>query len=258
MPRTIAITTVFNEERTVISVLNDIANYADAVIVVNDGSQDSSREKIERWKEARDNIYFISMRENRGQSQALKRAYALIKYLLEKRKLSPEDLVVELDSDGQHDPNYIRALCGRKLGNPSVDIVLARRDFSFYPRYKVWGNRLLTLIASLLSGKRYEDVESNYRVMEAQLYLPLLDYFLGHRYSGAFETGIITGLLGYTTDNSLVVKTPCYRAGARAFDALHVLACGLWAWTRVKLKARSNDLDSLTSMALAEWTDGHR
>ncbi len=255
MARRIVITTVFNEERTVIPILNGIAKHADIMIVVNDGSSDSSREKIEGWKNGRDNIYFISMTENRGQSAALKRGYVFVKHLLEARKVSPEDLVVEIDSDGQHDPNYIGALCEHKLGNRWVDVVLARRDFSFYPRHKILGNKFLTFVASFLSGERYRDVESNYRVMEARLYLPLLDYFLGYRYSGAFETSIITGLLKYRTDNSFLVKTPCYRAGARVLDGFHLLVCGLLAWIKVKFSAKNTDLDKLTSITLAEWTD---
>lgn len=248
----VAITPVYNEEKVIVSVLERIKKHVDVLIISNDGSTDSTSALIEAWRKGKQGVYVISARKNAGASMALKKGYALVAHLVPTGALAPDDPVIEIDSDGQHDPDYMPGLVALYVRHRGEQVVLARRDFSNYPLIKIWGNRFLTAVASLLGGTRYHDVESNYRVLPARIFPELLRYFLGYRYSGAFEVGIILGRLGYRTDNSFVVQVPYYRAGSRAIDGLHVLGAGLLAWARVVMRRPRPGGENLVSEVLAE------
>ena len=252
--KTIAITPVFNEENVIVSVLERIKRHVDILIVSNDGSTDGTPKLIDAWRREKQGVYVISARQNGGASMALKKGYALVTHLLATGVVEPTDAVIEIDSDGQHDPDYIPKLVERYAASRDIDVVLARRDFSNYPFSKVWGNRFLTAVASLLAGARYHDVESNFRVMAARVFPELLQYFWGYRYSGAFEVGIILGRLHYRTDNTFVVRVPHYRAGSRPIDGFHVLAAGLVAWAKVVARRPQPAADEFLRGALSELT----
>lgn len=239
---------MYNEANGIIELLNRVAAHADYLVLVDDCSKDSTVARVNAWRKNRNNVFLIALPKNVGASGALKVGYQFIGHLLSQGVIAPDDLVMEMDADGQHDPKYISLLRQPfDNGNP-IDVVLARRDFSNYPPYKRFGNRVLTLIAGVLSGFAYHDVESNYRVSRASIFPRLLEYFSGYRYSGAFEVGIILGALNYRIVNDTVVQVPFYREGARAMDGFHVLAMGLKAWIKVRLGLRNRNLPALASV----------
>jgi hypothetical protein len=163
-----------------------------------------------------------------------------------------------MDSDGQHDPIYIDALSERFIKLENYDVVLGRRDFSNYPLYKKIGNKGLTIIASTLGGFKYKDVESNFRVTRTRVLVEILDYFIGYRYSGAFEFGIISGRLGHRIDNGSEIKVPLYRSGTNLWDGFHVLVTGIIACIKVLFKIRNRSIDEFCGLAVSEWTEYSR
>jgi len=247
----IAITPVHNEQDSIAAVLERIWPQVDLLIVVEDGSTDDTRARVAAWAEGRLNVYFVSSPTRLGQSRALKRGYALVHELLRRGVIAPDDPVIELDSDGQHDPAYITPLfefwqsCG-------ADIVLARRDFAGYPLYKRFGNWGLTIINSILTGQWFFDAVSNFRVASARARSDLLPYYTGYRYSGSFEANIIFAGLGYRTDNTFRVHVPLYRTGARARDGWHIVWTGLRAWARVRARRPSPDVERFVQATLAD------
>jgi glycosyltransferase involved in cell wall biosynthesis len=242
IPKLVVLIPAYNEAHAIIGVLERVSVYADMLIIIDDCSNDSTFQLVAQWGKERSGLYLISLPQNTGASGALKAGYILVMHLLEKGMIASEDLVLEIDSDGQHDPKYIPQLRQPFLDGDNVDVVLARRNFSVYPLYKRFGNRVLTLIANLLGGFSYHDVESNFRVTRAKVFPRLLDYFSGYRYSGAFEVGIILASLRYRIINDIVIDVPFYRAGARAVDGLHVLAMGLRAWFKVRFGLKNRDI----------------
>lgn len=248
----IALTPAFNESKVITSVLDRISKHVDIIIVSEDCSTDGTKDLIMTWMESHPGTYLIAAHRNQGASAALKKGYILITKLLEAGLVSEHDLVVEIDSDGQHDPADIPRLMSRWESLPDVDVVLARRDFSNYPFHKIVGNRGLTFIATVLSRFRYHDVESNYRVMPTATFKALLDYFQGYRYSGAFEVGIILPLLGFRTDNEMEIRIPYYRAGSRAQDGFHVVHTGIGSWFDVIRKKKRRDYQRWVDQVAAE------
>ncbi len=235
------------------AVLPRIAAEADLTIAVDDGSTDGTHEYLSRWSRDNPHALVVTSQRNGGTSVALRKGYVLIAHLLDRGCISPDDHVIEVDADGQHDPKYIGELCDRFAAfGGTIDVVLARRDFRVYPRYKVAGNWVLSRLASLLAGFRYRDVESNFRVMPARRFSELLRWYGGYRYSAAFEVGIILGDLGCRIDNDYVVDVPSYRHGAGVTDGFPLLVMGLRAWIRRRLGMTSPDLRAFSSETIKE------
>jgi len=247
----IAITPAHNEQDSILGILERIYPQVDLLIVVEDGSIDQTRAYIEAWAGERQNVFFISSPIRLGQSTALKRGYALVHELLRRGVIAADDPVIELDSDGQHDPAYITPLF-EFWQSCEADIVLARRDFAGYPLYKRFGNWGLTVINSILTGQRFFDAVSNFRVAPARARSELLPYYTGYRYSGSFEANIIFAGLGYRTDNTFRVHVPLYRAGARARDGWHIVWTGLRAWWWVRLRQPNQDTEAFVQQMLTD------
>jgi glycosyltransferase involved in cell wall biosynthesis len=249
--RRVVITPVYNEQDGIADVLDQMWPQVDILIVVDDGSTDGSRLQVEAWAQERAGVYFVSSPVNRGQSAALKRGYAVAHHLLERGLIADKDPVVEMDSDGQHDPAYLTSLIDF-WQRANADIALAQRDFAGYPFYKRVGNWGLTCINSALTGQRYFDAVSNFRVTSARARSELLCYYTGYRYSGSFEANIIYAGLGYKTDNSFKVHVPLYRTGTRAMDGWHIVWTGLRVWQRVRARRPSTDVDAFVRETLAD------
>ena len=87
---------VYNEAATVHSVLDEVAKYAQNILVVNDGSTDETSLRLAE----RSDIAVISHLKNRGYGAALKSAF---KYAIDEGY----EFIVTLDCDGQHQPKRI-------------------------------------------------------------------------------------------------------------------------------------------------------
>ena len=88
---------VFNEATHVKSVLQQVLNYADNVLVVNDGSTDGTAAALAEFE---DRVLIESHPENRGYGAALQTAFQYaVRY--------GYDVLVTIDCDGQHQPGLI-------------------------------------------------------------------------------------------------------------------------------------------------------
>lgn len=231
--RKIVILPVFNEEEHIERLLPQLEDMVDIFIVVNDGSFDSSEEKILQWAKDRKNVYYEKLASNKGMACALKRGFCLVEQLLREGKIGNEDLVITMDADGQHNPEYIPAMLKFMQGN-DLDILLTRRDFSPYPLYRKLGNKMLSLYASILSGHKYKDVESGFRIMRASVIPCLLRYYVGFGYSNAQEIAIISGLLKLKINNEYLTQIAYYKSGGpNVFDALIVATMSMLVFLRV-------------------------
>jgi glycosyltransferase involved in cell wall biosynthesis len=234
LPKTIVILPVYNEEKTLSNILQRISPRIDALVCVNDGSGDSSLHLLEKFARKRKNTYIVDLPKNSGMAGALKQGFLFVLYLERKQIIQGGDIVVTIDADGQHKPEYIPALV-RHLKAQKADVVLTKRDFSVYPRYKIWGNRFLTWTNSLLSGKKYNDVESGLRLLKVKTLRPILKYYWGVKYSCAQEIALISAREGFKIDNEFEVEVPRYRAGTTVWDGFIVLGVSLLIYARQAL-----------------------
>lgn len=87
---------VFNEVQYVDDVLDQVKQYSEHVLVVDDGSSDGTAEKLAK----RDDITVVCHEENQGYGAALRTAF----------QFADEhdfEIVVTIDCDGQHEPQRI-------------------------------------------------------------------------------------------------------------------------------------------------------
>lgn len=120
-PRLLTALPVYNEARYLDSVLDLVAQHADDILVIDDGSTDGTAEKLA----ARSDIKIVTHSENRGYGAALRSAFCYAQQ-------NGYDVLVTIDCDGQHEPQRIRslaALCSASADGSfeGVDIVSGSR-----------------------------------------------------------------------------------------------------------------------------------
>ncbi|WP_224447653.1 glycosyltransferase family 2 protein [Haloprofundus salilacus] len=161
----------YNEEHAVGSIVAEAREYADIVVVVDDGSVD---ETAERAAEA--GAVVVEHPENRGYGAALRT-------LFEEGKRRNASSLVVLDADGQHSPCDIKRLL-RQQEECGADIVIGSRftgtvesDIPLYRRFGIWVINVLTNVG--LGGFRKEnrisDTQSGFRAYGAKALQTLAD-----------------------------------------------------------------------------------
>jgi glycosyltransferase involved in cell wall biosynthesis len=244
----IVILPVFNEGKRVGGVLAELQDFADLLILVNDGSQDNSYQFLQQWRKGKSGIYLINFPVNRGKAKALQAAFALVVDLLNKNSLAPDDIIFTTDADGQiKTQDLSRALSYMQEHN--LEALISRRDFSLYPRYKVLGNWILSLNASLAAGRRFYDSECGLRLLKASLVPKILSYYTGIRYSAEQEISIILSRLKVKLDNNFIIALKFYHSNTTLKDFFINLCLGQIAFLRVLFRL-SRALNEILALEL--------
>ena len=152
MAKITAILPAYNEELCISSVILCSKKYVDKVIVVDDGSTDNTA-KIAKLAGAQ----VISHSSNKGKGAALKTGFKAAK---------ESEIIVTLDSDGQHNPKEIPKLI-TPIIDGEADIVNGSRyisgDKKDTPPYRRIGQSILDKITNLGSGLNSTDSQSGFR-----------------------------------------------------------------------------------------------
>jgi glycosyltransferase involved in cell wall biosynthesis len=239
-PRLIAVMPAFNEAPTIAGVLDRLYPLVDRLLIVDDGSIDSTREVVFRWLEDKPHAQLISFNKNRGMSAAYYEAFQHVARMVEQHQIDADDVVATVDADGQHDPASLADLL-RPIAQ-GADAVIGRRDFRLYPAYKRAGNWLMSAWASIWAGRRFHDVESGYRAFRVGALIDALQYYKGYKYSETVEIAVILPILGYRIHDTTVVDIPVFRSNTRLKDVvidLIAMPCASWrAMTMRRLPLR--------------------
>src|SRR5205085_1337428 len=222
-PRRIAIVPAYNEEPSVVAVLDELYRAVDELVVVDDGSTDGTRAAIQAWLPGHDRCRLLWHDVNQGMSEAYILALTVLRTRLDASELSPNDLVFTVDADGQHDLAVLDELVQTTI-DEGLDAMLARRDLSYHGPYKKLGNALLSGWASVWAGNRLHDVESGYRIFRLGSLAHALDYYTGYKYSETVEVAVVMSRLGYRVRNDHLVPVPVSRSRTRLRDAVIDLA----------------------------------
>ena len=150
---TVAVIPAYNEERFIGSVVLRALNYADVVIVVDDGSNDATAEIAEAA-----GAVVLRHGENQGKGVALNTGFRRA------RELCPR-AVVMLDADGQHQPEEICQVLA-PIRSGEADIAVGSRYLekeTGVPKHRVWGHWAFSTLTNLLSGVRVTDSQCGFR-----------------------------------------------------------------------------------------------
>lgn len=158
---------VFNEEKTILEMLKKvqdvkIAGVEKQIIIVNDGSSDSTGKKISGLT-ARSKVEVLSHARNRGKGAAVKTGI----------KNATGDYIIIQDADLEYNPSDITKLVKPILDGESEVVYGTRlkRLPSFSREEKTpqfllhyVGNKFLSLITSILYGQWITDMETCYKL----------------------------------------------------------------------------------------------
>jgi peptidoglycan/xylan/chitin deacetylase (PgdA/CDA1 family) len=222
-PRRIAVVPAYNEEPTVVAVLDELYAHVDELVVVDDGSTDNTRAEVERWLPGHDHCTLLCHDVNQGMSEAYYLALTMLRERLQRGELDADDLVFTVDADGQHDLQVLDELVQITI-DEDLDANLARRDLSYHHAWKRSGNWVLSRWATLWAGSPLLDVESGYRIFRLGALAHALDFYSGYKYSETVEVAVVMCQLGYKVRNDHVVPVPVSRSRTSARDAVIDLA----------------------------------
>jgi glycosyltransferase involved in cell wall biosynthesis len=155
--KTIVIVPAFNEQAAIGSVVQKSLQYADDVLVVDDGSSDDTCE-IARKAGAS----ILKHPTNFGKGVSLKDAFS---------KVGGYDIVVTIDGDGQHNPDEIPALI-KPIRENQADFVNGSRYLNGFdentPAYRRVGQRVLDIATNVTAGTNVTDSQSGFRAFKGE------------------------------------------------------------------------------------------
>ena len=158
---------VFNEAKYLEKFINELSKEINRshiirkVIFVNDGSTDNSLKIIENLCKKNRIFHLINLKNNLGKGHAMSKGFGIA-------KRDRSDCVIFMDSDGQHNPRYIKSFLKRLQKEP---IVLGYRRLSRgAPWLRKMGNKIATLIISKLFGIKRQDLLCGFMAFRKDIY----------------------------------------------------------------------------------------
>lgn len=144
----------YNNDHALESVIRGVLNYNDDIIVVNDGSTDSTADILNKFSRIR----VITLPRNRGKGWALRKGFELASE-------SGFDYAITIDSDGQHFPDDLPRFLESIEQNPGSMIVGARNMAQQQvPGTSNFGHKFSIFWFRVETGLNIPDVQTGYRL----------------------------------------------------------------------------------------------
>lgn len=145
----------YNNEKTLKRVIDGMLDYTENIIVVNDGSTDSTLKILNHYPQ----ISVINLPENKGKGNGLKIGFRKAKEL-------GYNYAVTIDSDGQHYPDDIPVFVEALLNENEDILLIGNRNMSQdgIPKKSSFGNRFSNFWFWFETGIKLEDTQSGYRL----------------------------------------------------------------------------------------------
>jgi dolichol-phosphate hexosyltransferase len=158
---------VYNEEATVVTAVKrvlDVEFPCDVeLVVVDDGSQDATRDLLRGIKDER--LRLVLHQANQGKGAAVRTGAAA----------ASGDFLIICDADLEYAPEEIPELLDVVLRG-DADVVFGSRTFGSHNAYSFWyvqGNKVVTLTANLLFNSYISDLETCFKLLPLDLYRQL-------------------------------------------------------------------------------------
>jgi glycosyltransferase involved in cell wall biosynthesis len=149
----------YNNEQTLEKVVGDVLSYTGQVIVINDGSTDSTARILEKFPE----VKLVSYPVNKGKGFALRLGF--------KQAVSEGyEYAISIDSDGQHFAEDLYKFLLKLDEHPAAIIMGARNmEQSSIPGKSSFGHKFSNFWFWVETGIKLPDTQSGYRLYPVKL-----------------------------------------------------------------------------------------
>jgi len=150
----VALLPAYNEEDRISEVVHQVYRHVEKVLVCDDGSTDHTYSlSVQAGAEV------IRHKQNMGYGASLRSLFL-------KANTIPADMFVTVDSDGQHDTNFIPSLTA-PIVRREADIVIGSRFLSqrldFTPPHRKIAIKLITRLCDITNMYGFTDLQSGFR-----------------------------------------------------------------------------------------------
>jgi Glycosyltransferases involved in cell wall biogenesis len=154
---------VYNEVNNIQEVIKRVEStkFHKEIIVVDDGSTDGSREKLNELRSRNSGLTVIFHNQNQGKGGAI---HTALRYVT-------GELVLIQDADLEYDPSEYGPLL-EPFQESTVRVVYGSRNLRKNPRVSLaffWGGVILSVVANILYGSRLTDITTGYKVFRTDL-----------------------------------------------------------------------------------------
>lgn len=148
----------YNESRNILSLIQDIKKHQLDVLVIDDGSTDST------FSIAKDaGVQAMLNLRNQGKGASLAKGF---KYVLENNF----DAVITMDADGQHLAQDLPVFI-EEANNPGIHIILGNRmqNVEKMPYVRVLTNKFMSWLISAISKQSIPDTQCGFRLIKREV-----------------------------------------------------------------------------------------
>lgn len=175
-PRICVLIPTYNNERTLEKTVRSVLLYTPHILVVDDGSVDSTKQIL---RQLPDGIKVVSYKKNRGKGYALKQGFR-------EALRNGYEAVITMDSDGQHLAEDLPLLEEVHNRHPKALVVGSRRMANpNMPAKNTFANRFSNFWFCLQTWQHLPDTQSGYRLYPLQAMHGVSP--LCHRYEAELE-----------------------------------------------------------------------
>ena len=202
---------LFNEDESLTELTSwiervmDTHHFSYEIIMIDDGSNDGSWQKIEELAEKNSHIKAIKFRRNYGKSAALHCGF----------QAAQGDVVITMDADMQDGPDEIPELY-RMVTEEDYDLVSGWKKKRFDPLSKTIPTKLFNATARKFSGIRLHDFNCGLKAYKNRVIKNIEVYGEMHRY-----IPIIAKQAGFTRIGEKIVQHRARKYGVTKFGGLN-------------------------------------
>lgn len=176
---------VYNEEKTIETILKKVwdksmPGWKKEIIVVDDGSVDSTRSILKAWEKK---VQVIYQHKNQGKGAAVREGFTV----------ATGDIVVIQDADMEYSPDDYEVLL-KPFENSRVDVVFGSRFLGSHLSTMfiyAWGNKFVTSLTNIIYNSNITDMETGYKLFRKSV----LEGITLHARSFDFEPEITAKIL---------------------------------------------------------------